>query len=75
MELPMAMILHTHSPQETREAGERLAALLRPGDLIAYTGGLGAGKNTFTAVLARGLGLTIACVSSHTFALVNQYVG
>lgn len=32
------MIIHTHSPQETIEAGRQLAKLLRPGDLIAYRG-------------------------------------
>ena len=71
----MAMIIRTASPEETRLAGERLAALLRPGDLIAYTGGLGAGKTTFTAGLARGLGLRDAWVSSPTFALIHQYGG
>ena len=48
--------------------------LLRPGDLIAYRGGVGAGKTTFTAGLAQGLGST-AWVSSPTFALVHQYDG
>lgn len=64
--------LETHSPQETQEAAARLAALLRPGDVLAYTGPMGAGKTTFTAGLARGLGLT-DWVSSPTFALVHQY--
>ena len=53
---------------------QKLAALLRPGDLIAYRGGMGVGKTTFTAGLARGLGST-AWVSSPTFALVHQYQG
>ena len=69
------MIIHTSSPEQTREAARELAALLRPGDLIAYTGGLGAGKTTFTAGLVQGLGITGAWVSSPTFALVHQYGG
>ncbi|MEG1942733.1 MAG: tRNA (adenosine(37)-N6)-threonylcarbamoyltransferase complex ATPase subunit type 1 TsaE [Angelakisella sp.] len=68
------MIITTHSPEETIAAGERLAGLLRGGDLLAYTGGMGAGKTTFTIGLARGLGLD-AWVSSPTFALVHEYEG
>ena len=55
-------------------AGEALAKLLRGGDLVAYRGGMGAGKTTFTVGVARGLGLD-AWVSSPTFALVNEYEG
>ena len=68
------MIFHTSSPEETQAVAQKLAALLRPGDLIAYRGGMGVGKTTFTAGLARGLGST-AWVSSPTFALVHQYQG
>ena len=68
------MVIHTQGPAETQAAAQRLAPLLRPGDLIAYRGGMGAGKTTFTAGLARGLGST-AWVSSPTFALVHQYDG
>lgn len=62
----------TNSPEETVAAAEKLAGMLRPGDMIAFRGGLGAGKTTFTRGLALGLGLG-DCVSSPTFALVNEY--
>lgn len=68
------MIITTHSPKETIAAGERLAKLLHGGDLLAYTGEMGAGKTTFTIGLAKGLGLD-AWVSSPTFALVHEYEG
>ncbi len=68
------MVFHTQSPEETKAAARQVAALLRPGDLIAYRGGMGAGKTTFTAGLAQGLG-SGAWVSSPTFALVHQYDG
>ncbi len=68
------MIFHTSSPEETQAAAAALAALLHPGDLIAYRGPMGAGKTTFTAGLARALG-SPAWVSSPTFALVHQYDG
>ena len=64
----------TRSPAETQNLAERLAALLQPGDVMAYTGPMGAGKTTFTVGLARGLGST-DWVSSPTFALVQEYRG
>lgn len=64
----------TESPQQTQAVAEQMAKLLRPGDVIAYTGPMGAGKTTFTAGLAKGLNLD-AWVSSPTFALVHHYGG
>ena len=64
----------SNSAQETEALGERLAARLRPGDVIAYTGDLGAGKTAFTRGLARGLGV-VGRVTSPTFTIVNEYEG
>ena len=58
----------THSRAETVALGKRMAAVLAPGALIAFTGGLGAGKTAFTEGLAEGLGCTDP-VSSPTFAI------
>ena len=65
---------HSHSTAETEEIAARFAQTLRPGDVVAYAGGLGAGKTAFTRGLARGLGIT-EDVSSPTFALVHEYRG
>lgn len=70
----MTVTFTTHSPAETQALAERLAKLLRPGDVLAYTGPMGAGKTTFTVGLARGLGSS-DWVSSPTFALVQEYRG
>ncbi|MDE5765148.1 MAG: tRNA (adenosine(37)-N6)-threonylcarbamoyltransferase complex ATPase subunit type 1 TsaE [Ruminococcus sp.] len=64
----------TKSAEETMQIAEKLGRLLKAGDIIAYTGGLGAGKTTFTRGLAVGLGLEDD-VSSPTFTLVNEYSG
>ena len=64
----------SNSAQETEALGERLAARLRPGDVIAYTGDLGAGKTAFTRGLMQGLGAGDV-VSSPTFAIVNEHQG
>lgn len=62
------------SPEETAAAGERLGARLGPGDVVALTGELGAGKTCFVQGLVRGLGVT-AGATSPTFVLVNEYRG
>lgn len=62
----------SHSPLETEAFAEKLSQKLRGGDVIAFRGGLGAGKTTFTRGLARGLGSDTE-VSSPTFALVHEY--
>ena len=64
----------THSPEETEALGEKLAAVLRGGEVLAFTGGMGMGKTAFTRGLARGLGITDG-VSSPTFALVHEHRG
>lgn len=64
----------THSRAETVALGVRLADVLQGGELIAFTGGLGAGKTAFCEGLAQGLGCTDPA-SSPTFAIVNYYRG
>lgn len=70
----MAQIFTTNSSAETQALAERLAARLTGGEVIAFTGGMGAGKTAFTRGLAIGLGAGDVA-SSPTFALVNEYRG
>ena len=62
----------TFSAEETIEFAVQIGKMLKKGDIIAYTGGLGAGKTTFTRGLAIGMGLEDNVVSP-TFSLVNEY--
>ena len=64
----------THNEAETEALGARLAAVLSPGAVVAYRGGLGMGKTAFTRGLARGLGYA-GRVTSPTFTIVNEYEG
>lgn len=64
----------SHSERDTEEFARRFAEKLRPGDVIAYTGGLGMGKTAFTRGVAAGLGCR-GSVTSPTFAIVNRYEG
>ena len=70
----MKMIYETNSPEETERVGAALGRIVRPGTVIAYRGGLGAGKTAFTRGLARGLGYT-DIVTSPTYTIVNEYLG
>ena len=67
------MTVITKSPEQTEMLGKKLAAFLRPGDVIAYYGDLGAGKTAFTRGLAAGLGIREA-VTSPTYTIVNEYL-
>lgn len=64
----------THNELETEALGARLAAVLTPGTVVAYQGGLGMGKTAFTRGLAHGLCYT-GRVTSPTFTIVNEYEG
>ena len=56
----------------TRAWGARLGRLLRAGDLVILTGGLGAGKTTLTQGLAEGLGVR-GPVTSPTFVIARVH--
>lgn len=62
----------TFSPKETEAFGERIAAGLKGGEVLALFGGMGMGKTALTRGIARGLGIPEG-VSSPTFALVHEY--
>ena len=64
----------THSPEETRALGGRLADALGGGAVVAFTGDLGAGKTAFVSGMARALGVEER-VTSPTFTIVNEYEG
>ena len=57
---------------EMRDLGERLAGLLRAGDLIVLSGSLGAGKTTLAQGIGAGLGVR-GPVTSPTFVIARQH--
>ena len=66
------MVCRSNSEQETEALGERLAAALSGGTVVALYGGMGMGKTALVRGIARGLGITDR-VTSPTFAIVNEY--
>ena len=68
-----ALAVTTDGVPGTEARAARLAAGLRPGDLIALDGQLGAGKTAFVRGLAAGLGVDARVVRSPTFVLHHVY--
>lgn len=62
----------SQSEQDTRDIAKKVAEKLKPGDVILFTGEMGAGKTAFTKGLAEYFG-TDEEVTSPTFTLVNEY--
>lgn len=62
------------SPEETEAIGARLAAGLRPGDVVLVSGKLGTGKTTLIRGACRELGVTER-VTSPTFTIGRRYAG
>lgn len=52
--------------------GARIAPLLRPGDVVALSGGLGAGKTTLARAIIAALG-HLGEVPSPSFAIIETY--
>ncbi len=66
----------THSGADTIEVGRKLAALLKPPQLLLLRGELGAGKTTLVKGIAQALDAAEADeVTSPTFTLIHEYEG
>jgi tRNA threonylcarbamoyladenosine biosynthesis protein TsaE len=67
-------VIRTKDAEETRRAGELLGRLARAGDVVALSGGLGAGKTAFVQGLARALDVS-GHVPSPTFNILLVHPG
>lgn len=68
------LTLQTATADQTRALGHALAGLVAPGDVMALSGDLGAGKTCLVQGLARGLGVQ-GPVTSPTFMLQRIHEG
>ncbi len=68
------MEVESSSAEETESVGARVAADLRPGDLVTVSGELGSGKTTFVRGACRALGVA-GPITSPTFTVGHRYRG
>jgi tRNA threonylcarbamoyl adenosine modification protein YjeE len=66
------MKLTITSAEQMESFGEKLAGLLRPGDLVLLAGPLGAGKTTLTRGIGKGLSAE-GTIQSPTFVLARTH--
>jgi len=71
----LTLILHSSSAHETKAWGRRLASLLTGGEVLGFSGELGAGKTCFIKGLARGLNLQEERILSPTFTMIQEHQG
>jgi len=68
----MNVVFDARSVEDTWTLAKRLAAELKPGDVICLEGDLGTGKTTFVQGLAAALGVS-GRVTSPTFCIVQEH--
>ena len=73
MTIPPAVTLALPDEAATQALGAKLAELARPGDVVALSGDLGAGKTTLARAFVRRLAGADEEVPSPTFTLVQSY--
>lgn len=64
----------TKHDRETKDFAKRFVDVLKPGDVLALEGDLGAGKTTFAKGLAEGLEISEP-IDSPTFTIIKEYQG
>lgn len=70
-----AFVIETPGPEATQRVGRALAQELQPGQCVALSGDLGAGKTCLVRGLAEGLGCDARQVHSPTFTVMHRYPG
>jgi tRNA threonylcarbamoyladenosine biosynthesis protein TsaE len=74
--MPVSLIIHTASREESRRLGTIIGDALQSPAIIGLTGDLGCGKTVFVQGLARGLAVPERYpVTSPTYTFINEYPG
>ena len=69
------LLFSSESPDDTLAIARALGAALRPGDVVALTGDLGAGKTLFCKGVGEALGIPPDRILSPTFTIVTEHAG
>ncbi|MBU0936406.1 MAG: tRNA (adenosine(37)-N6)-threonylcarbamoyltransferase complex ATPase subunit type 1 TsaE [Spirochaetes bacterium] len=68
----MSIICET--PEDTEQLGAKIGRVVAPGAVLAFRGGLGAGKTCLIRGLAAGLEIK-EIITSPTYTIANEYEG
>lgn len=71
----MKVELYSKSVDITNKIANIFSTLLNPGDTVAFSGDLGAGKTTFIKQIAECFGIDRDEVTSMSFVLAREYEG
>jgi len=71
----MRLLFTSGSPSDTLAVARTLGEELRPGDVVALTGDLGAGKTLFCKGVGEALGIPPDRIVSPTFTIVTEHEG
>ena len=69
------LLFTSNSPDDTLAIARALGAMLRPGDVVALYGDLGAGKTLFCKGVGEALGIPPDRIVSPTFTIVTEHAG
>ena len=72
---PSELHLRSESPEDTLEIARALGAAIRPGDVVALYGDLGAGKTLFCKGVGEAMGIPPDRIVSPTFTIVTEHEG
>lgn len=71
----MTIELYSACEEDTLEIARALGAVLVPGDVVALTGDLGAGKTVFCKGVGEALGIPADRIVSPSFTIVTEHPG
>ncbi|MGZ9147165.1 MAG: tRNA (adenosine(37)-N6)-threonylcarbamoyltransferase complex ATPase subunit type 1 TsaE [Candidatus Deferrimicrobiaceae bacterium] len=71
----MEVTLLSSCEEDTLEIGRALGEILVPGDVVALTGELGAGKTVFCKGVGKALGISPARIVSPSFTIITEHPG
>lgn len=71
----MKLELFSKDLLQTEEIAKAFAAILKPGNVVGFSGDLGAGKTTFIKEIAAYFGIDKDEVTSTSFVLAREYEG
>jgi tRNA threonylcarbamoyladenosine biosynthesis protein TsaE len=71
----MDLLFSSGSPEDTLAIARALGEVLAPGDVVALTGDLGAGKTVFCKGVGAALGLPPERIVSPSFTIVTEHGG